>query len=222
MALLPIETRKLYKQIRQDVISLHHRWSIARKLYFESQENTDLLKQTAPLLFDRVLYNDMLDAMVLDLARLLDPAEQGKRVKRINASLEKLIKEVEEIQPTLAKELETHRNNVIHALPTLDTWRNKWAAHRDYAAMLAMQTPSLSALRPTLNRKQIDSALAELDLFMIAFQSVFHEKQIVNPSPNDVIAMIDAPDPYNVFDATDETEKLLKIIRAGVETLTDS
>lgn len=218
MTTLTLETRKLYKQIRQDIISVHYRCCIFLKLY-ESQENKDLLKQAAEILFRRVLYNDMLDAMVLDLARLLDRAQQGKHT---NASLERLINEVQPIQPALAEELSERRENAINALPRLDYYRDKWAAHRDYAAMLAMQTPSPSALRPTLNPKQVASALAELDLFMIAFQSVFHEKQIVNPSPNDVIAMIDAPNPHNVFDATDETEKLLRIIKAGVETLTDS
>jgi hypothetical protein len=185
-------------------------------ILYAIKENEDLLKQIAPALFDRTMKNDMLDAMVLDIGRLLDPASQNKNV---NASLEKLINEVQSIEPELAKQLKEHRDTLIRDLPNFDIWRDKWAAHRDYDVMLKMRTQSRD--RPRFSRDHIVCALAGLDSFLNAFERVFGNKPIINPTAaSDIEDLIPAPTQYTDFDATDEIEHFLNIIRAGIRTWT--
>lgn len=218
MTTLSIETRQLYHQIRQDVVSLHYQLSILLSLYRGGPHDTEVLEKIAGTFFHRVLYNDLTDAIVLNLARLLDPAEQRGNC---NASLAMLISEIEHIEPKLAEQLKAHRNSLNPYRSDFDLWRNKWAAHRDYNTMIVQQTPTLlrtpsqHEIRPHFNPEELKHALKELDSFMNLFESAFEDKIVVNPT-NPIIphVLIPSPTQYEVFDATDEIKKLIKAIDA--------
>lgn len=210
MARLSVKTKKLYWQIRQDTVSLHYRGSLIFGL-FGNRKKRKLLKAASPIVFDRVIYNDVLDAMVLDLARLLDPATQ-RGGKFVNASLAKLIEEVAPLSPGLARKLRARRNKMLRGLRKIDRWRDKWAAHRDYRTMLKMRTPSKATSRVRFNPAKIKAALVELDVFPNAFESVFEDKNVTPRTADQANRLIPGVTDYSAFDATNEIESLVKIL----------
>lgn len=215
MATLSIETRKLYKQLHMDISSLHWRASIVLKLYKESEQNRRTLANAAGSFFDRVLENDMYDAIVLNIARLLDPAHQGNHS---NATLERLIEDIQPIKAALAAQVKLHLDNLRQNLPPMENWRNKWACHRDYPTMLALQTPTASPLRPRFTRDQLAYAMAELDAFLNDFESAFQDKEIILPAEKDIVPFqIPEPTVFRAFDASDEIDRMLKLLQTGIE-----
>lgn len=210
MAKLSLTTKKLYWQIRQDTASLHYRGSLIFNI-MGNGEKWEVLKQSSPQLFDRILSNDLLDSMVLDLMRLLDPARTGRRS---NATLEKLIEKVEPIQPVLAKQLKRHRKKMISQLRSMRRWRNKWAAHRDYNTMLIMRTPSRAKLRVRFNRDKVNAALKELVAFLNAFEDAFQDRNFTPKNRDEAENIVPEVTDYSTFDATNEIESLLKLLKS--------
>lgn len=204
---LPLEIRKLYKQLHMDVSTLHWRTSIVISLYKGNEQNVDVLRNAAPFLFHRVLPNDLYDSLVLNIARLLDPAQQGKFS---NASLEKLINDIRPFDNDIAKKMGVHLENLRATLPSVEQWRNKWACHRDYDTMLALQTPTESALRPNFTVKHLEFAMLEMAAFLNLFEARFEDGAIVLPSGLDILNYkIPAPTDFTIFNAKAEVEQLL-------------
>jgi len=210
MPKLSLDTRKLYKQLHMDISSLHWRASIVLSLYKKDPKNRAILTGVAPIFFERVLENDLYDAIVLNIARLLDPAVQGGHS---NASLEKLVQEVDSIHPEVARQMQVHLTNLRQNLPSIENWRNKWACHRDYSTMLSLQTREVTALRPKYSSADIKYALVELAALMNVFESAFQDREVILPADFDIVDFqVSVPTAFHAFDGSDEIERLRHLV----------
>lgn len=221
---LSIPIRQLYCQIREDVISLQVRWSVFRHLYDSGRETLDLLKQVSPGFFNRMLYNDLLDAMVLGFTRLVDPPATSRNM---NASMEQLIINLGDLHPDLVKKLRSHLENVKIESEDLKNWRDKWAAHRDLRTTHTMRARPLqiTTRRPLrLNPQKVERALKELGLFLNEFESCFQDGELeISPSlsPEEKYKQalffdnykIYTPEPYDEWKSLDDSKKLLELLR---------
>ena len=67
----------LFHALYNQVVRIHAKWIQFRKTYAKSEQQTQLLKDTAPFFF-RVVRDVLIDDTLLHLARLTDPTKTGK------------------------------------------------------------------------------------------------------------------------------------------------
>ena len=74
---------EFYIELDNEVSWLHAKYTIFRQLYATSQGRIDLFSNMAPSFF-RILYNVLIDDILLSLSRLTDPPEtRGQRKQAI-------------------------------------------------------------------------------------------------------------------------------------------
>lgn len=139
----------IYHALYNEVLWLHAKWLEYRKLYAGSPQRIDLLNATAPFFFyvvQDVLWEDVL----LHIARLTDPAEQGTFQ---NLTLLRLSDAVPD--PQLAEETRSLIRTAESRASFARTWRNKRLAHCDLAHVLKPQAMTL----PGISRQDVEGVL---------------------------------------------------------------
>jgi len=140
-----------YDQIHQEMADVHWKWQNFNEM-FADQAHFELLNKRLPG-FGVLAHNTLLDAVVLGICRLLDPAESfGKP----NLTFDQL-KSKATTDPSRLAWLETEIGKAKAAAANLKTHRNKRIAHLDLTNALG---PTM--VLPNLSRNDIDDVLALL------------------------------------------------------------
>jgi hypothetical protein len=160
----------LWESLQQEVIGVHAYWINYCQLFAGSRERLELLNATASLFF-YIVQDVLLSDIQIGLSKLGDPAGSGSRE---NATLERLLREVEAVAPSSLRDiLETKLTEYCSRCKYIRLRRNKELAHADLGALLIkmghVQGPSL----PSPSRGEIEEALKTLSEFMNAIEEHF-------------------------------------------------
>lgn len=190
-----LEAQRIFGALQSEVTDLHVRWQIYRQLYAASDEAIDLLNRSGSNVF-YLLQFMLLDDVTLRLAKLTDPAFQGKfenlSLDRLAMALESDDKEF--VSTTVAPAL----GKIKIACAKFRDLRNKRVAHRDLTHALGLEKEPL----PGISRENIETALAFLRMAMDAVELHFTQSQT---EYEDVIV------PYS-----SDGNRLLKVLREGL------
>ena len=162
-------TRELYSNLRSEIIRIHYRLQLVRRL-FVSLDIVDLLYKTAPQFF-RTLRIDLMDTIVIAISRFTDPAKSFNQFD--NASLQQLIHSLDSnIYSDLIRSLTNILDQIKAKSSRIEKWRKKWAAHRDFAVVQGLIP------MPATSLVEIDVVLTLLGSFMNEFESVCQDRNI--------------------------------------------
>lgn len=140
----------IYHALYNEVAWLHAKWLEYRKLFAKSAQRIDLLNETAGFFFgvvQDVLWKDVL----LHIARLTDPAKQGKYENLTLFQLPNIVPKPE-LVIELCQLIEVAKTSSKFARD----WRNKRLAHHDLAITLDLQAVPL----PGVSRQHVEETLA--------------------------------------------------------------
>jgi len=160
------DAERIFDALKSEVTDLHVGWLIYRQLYAASDEATDLLNQSGSNVF-YLLQFMLLDYVTLRLAKLTDPAFQGKfenlSLGRLAIALES--DDNEFVSTTIAPAL----GKLEAACGKFRDLRNKRVAHRDLTHALGLEREPL----PGISREDVEGALACLRAAMNAAEYHF-------------------------------------------------
>jgi hypothetical protein len=116
-----------------------------------------------------VLRGDLLDAIMLAIGRLLDPAIEGRFY---NASLEQLVEYIERLDQSDYDGLTDRLRRILNDIRSNSTrilkWRNKWGAHRDLEYVQ-------SEVMPATRLAEIEEFILLAGHFLNEFERVFQD-----------------------------------------------
>jgi len=118
------------EELRKDLIWAKHYVNQYKKLFLNGEKRIDLLNETAPGFFrdiQRMFWNEM----IISVARLMDPYEQGRQGKHKNLSLQILTKLSKENKWTFEPEISDLINKARKLSEPAIARRMKRVAHRD-------------------------------------------------------------------------------------------
>ena len=136
----------IYHELHNEVLWLHMKWLEHRKLYGGSSERVTLLNSTAPFFF-YVVEEAIREDVLLHIARLTDPAEQGNGCHQ-NLTLLRLAEKVAD--RGLAEQISGLVKTAKKLARFARTWRDKRLAHLDLDYSLnsgAFKLPAASVRR---------------------------------------------------------------------------
>ncbi|MCL4523070.1 MAG: hypothetical protein M1453_09110 [Acidobacteria bacterium] len=140
----------LFHRLHEEVCWLRVKWQEFRKLYAHSQKRIDLLNGTAALFF-KVVHDVIWQDVILHIARLTDPVQQGKYE---NLTFLRVLGAISDPKTRLRVEklLVDVQTNAEFARQ----WRNKRLAHCDLSHATKQSVQPL----PGVSRRHIENALA--------------------------------------------------------------
>jgi hypothetical protein len=159
------ELGPVYHALYNEVLWLHMKWLEYRKLYGGSSERVKLLNSTSPFFFyvvEEVIREDVL----LHIARLTDPAEQGKE-RQQNLTLLRLTEKVADRE--LAEQIRGLVKTAKMLARFARTWRNKRLAHVDLDYSLNSRAFKL----PLASVRRIEGALEGFRHVMNRLESAY-------------------------------------------------
>ena len=166
-------TEKIYQKIYQEGLKASTIFELILSL-FGNSENIGLINRTTPLIFLH-FHNALLDAVILKLAKITDPAKKGCFQ---NLSIDHLIQSLKEENSPIIPQLEASRKKIYSFLSELRKIRNKHIAHNDLKT-------HLKGLPKIINNGEIDGALRELEKFFNIisshYQSAESELKLIYP-----------------------------------------
>lgn len=151
----PEMSGKLAYYLSNEITFLHLKWKEYREIYGNEPEIIDLINEVAGFFFwmhERILRHDIF----FTIARILDPAYSNRKKKKSNASLEKLILELE--PHTDLKVIEVWKKDLEHLKSeskTLLNIRNKLLSHNDFDTHVNHSPEVLSGI----SRQQVEDLL---------------------------------------------------------------
>lgn len=140
---------RLFHALWNEVARVHANWQEYRTLFGTSEDNIDVLNETAPYFF-RVVQDALFEGTLLHLCRVTDPATTGKYNNLTLAQLPALIEDGE-LRSTVAGAID----NAVASTAFARDWRNRHIAHRD----LALATGDQAAPLKEGSRKLVEDAL---------------------------------------------------------------
>ncbi len=150
----------IYHELSNQVAWLHAKWNQYRKLYAQSPDRIEALNAVAGHLFG-MLQQMMFENVLLDLGRLTDHPEMGKKS---NLTLLRLPNAIAD--STLAAEVQGLVEAALVACKEARAWRNRRIAHRDLALAIATAADPL----PDVSRAYVESALASVRAVLHAIE----------------------------------------------------
>ena len=147
------ELGSLFAELWHELTSLHLTWSEYRVIFATSPEQLKVANDAASGFF-YIVQKIMWEAILLNLARITDPAQSpGKKKNLTVAALAASVKQ--EIRPDVEKLILQATSHTDFARD----WRNRYLAHRDLP--LALGDSEASHLK-TASRASVTKALASL------------------------------------------------------------
>ncbi len=145
------ELGEMFYEIWQKTARLHSKWTEYKDLYGRSEEQIDLLNNTASSFF-RIVQDMFWESVMLQLCRLTDPAKSaGKR----NLSIQSFSTLVDK---SIKIEMDSIIQKAIESTSFCRDWRNRRIAHRDLDLSIGRKCAPLE----TVNIKKVDTAIAEI------------------------------------------------------------
>jgi len=157
---LPESVRVPFETLSNDVTRLHHRWKLWKQLYGSGQRRVDLMNEVADSFFYE-LHFIMLDNVLLNIARLLDPATSGKFSNMSLRTLERILPAagLPELVPALKQRLDALEEL---ADPVL-AHRDKRIGHSDAAYHPHAGAEKLPDLNPNLIESVLNGIAAAMN-----------------------------------------------------------
>ncbi len=159
------ELGSVYHELHNEVVWLHAKWLEYRKLYAKSEKRIALLNETAAFFFftiEAVLRENIL----LHIARLTDPPEQGRFKNLTLLRLPKLVAD-----KALADDLQKLVTESLVRCKFARDLRDKRIAHIDFS--IAINPEETSKRLPGVNRQKIGDALASFRQIMNKLNEAF-------------------------------------------------
>jgi len=125
---LPEELQQEFSFLFDEVMMLTYQWQTFNSLFNHSKKRVDLINATAPAFF-WLIQDNLLDQMILLLARLLDRKET---CKKRNATFDHFAATLEKHNHQLADELRKDRETLKTEFEPFKTWRDRAIGHNDY------------------------------------------------------------------------------------------
>lgn len=211
-----LKARQLYNQIREDLKTLHYRLKLFYQIY-DTQETLDMLHRWGEVLFFRVLYYDMVDALAIGIARFFDRASSPHGAR---ASLYMFASLVAQLDPALGKELRTDIKENERKSKRIIDWRNKWVGHRDYKVVLAVQASLLGKGNSPIgfDLTEASAALDGIEGILNKFAASYSDEGRIiiatRKEARNVLYWIEKPMNYADRTATDQGKKLIDLIKS--------
>ena len=119
---------KIFHALWQEVAWLYTKWGEYVALYGTKPGRIDLMNKSAPRFF-RIVHDSLWEETLMHIARLTDPAETGKKEKKENLSIQRLLLMApdETLKQTLKEKIETAKSKSEFCRD----WRNRRIAHID-------------------------------------------------------------------------------------------
>jgi hypothetical protein len=153
------EPNEIFMVVNSEVTWLHTIWELFIQLYGSSDENIEIMNESAPQFF-AILKTMLFDELVMILNRLTDPAITRRKA---NACLEQLIKQLDQPENTLLATSLTEKLSTIRAnYVAFRTWRDKKVSHNDLPTALQNEGNFL----PEIPRAKAAAAIQEITDFI--------------------------------------------------------
>jgi len=151
------EAKRIYEEIRQELIRLYANWQIYKQLFTVNKERYVILNDTSPGFF-RLIHDVLVDNAVISLSRLTDPSHYD--------SLARLVKALKiQVRHTFFEDLEEDLRALEFKCKDIREHRHKRVAHKARKGLV----PKLEGgpdMLPSLTRKKIEGAMSEISDFM--------------------------------------------------------
>jgi hypothetical protein len=142
-----------YSELWQEIARLHATWLEYVELYGVKRSRVELLNDTAPYFF-RIVQDHLHEAVMLHIARLMDPPYSNNNKARSNLTLQNLPLLVEDAN--LKAQVEGLCRKASNEVEFARDWRNRYIAHRDLKLAMSDSATPL----PAVELKQINNVLA--------------------------------------------------------------
>ena len=146
---------KVFHALWQEVAWLYTKWGEYEALYGTKPSRIELMNQSAPRFF-RIVQDSLWEETLMHIARLTDPPETGKKEKRENLSIQRLL--LLEPDEALKQALEEKINAAKSKSDFCRDWRNRRIAHCDLHLALDI---GIYPLQPA-SRKAVKEALSAI------------------------------------------------------------
>jgi hypothetical protein len=156
-----------YHELSNQVVWLHAKWNQYRQLYAHSPDRIETLNAVARHLFG-MLQDIMLENVLLDLGRLTDPRETGKKS---NLTLQRLPDAITDA--TLAIKVRGLVEAAVTRCAAARDWRNRRIAHRDLALAVATGADPL----PGISRADVEAALESVRAVLHAIEGHYFDSE---------------------------------------------
>lgn len=169
---LPDGFQDLYKSINNEVTWIHAKWIVYRQIFASSEDNIELLNQSASFFFG-IVQQTFFEDTLLGISRLTDPA---KSFGKDNRSLAQLISKLSELDyQELAKDLGNDLSLIITSCESFREWRNRKIAHSDLDIALKVSSDPL----PGISRATIEKSLEKVRDFMNRINNHFFDSHTI-------------------------------------------
>lgn len=149
--LMPALVGPVYCELRHSLMFLRQIQTLLFELFWE-EEPAALLHHTSPF-FSYAINQCLLREILLNAARLTDPAASGGGRDKANLSFAKLLSEIEaSANPTLAAKISSAVAAISFAAEDIHKLRSKVLAHADFSTATAASPPPL----PEVSREQFE------------------------------------------------------------------
>jgi hypothetical protein len=151
------DIESLYSDIRQELIRLHANWQMFRQLFTVSDEQMELLNNTAPGFF-HLLQDVLVDNAVIILSRLTDSNKYN--------SLPRLVKLLKNhVVHSFYEELKSDIEIIETSCADIREHRNRRVAHNERLDQRPEYDIDAERL-PILTRDKIEGTMVEMAMFM--------------------------------------------------------
>lgn len=158
----PSDSGKLAYYLSNEITFLHLKWKEYREIYGNDPAIIEMINEVAGYFFwmhERTLRHDVF----FTIARILDPAYSGRGTSKPNATLDKLISELEpHTDSGIIKTWKSELEQLKSESKTLLDIRNKILSHNDFETHVTHSPEILSGI----SRQQVEELLELIrDLF---------------------------------------------------------
>lgn len=186
------ELGRFYGLLSNECQALYVDWGEYKVLFGTNPEHIDLLNKAAPEFFGR-LQDTLMERVLLQVARLMDPINSGGKSKE-NATLHRL---PQMVVPVIKSKIEDLLKIAeIKCKPTRD-WRTRRIAHTDLDLAMKVSARPLD----TISRSSVGSALEAIAAVLNEVESYYREGGTVG---------------YEYFYSPLGATALLDVLEAGV------
>jgi hypothetical protein len=136
---MPAPVLEVFEPLRDELVGIHARWALHRRLFGFDEARVDLLNRVASMFFGYAQSAMYLD-LILALCRYTDPAESSRKVgQKPNLTLERLVNAVKAEDAAYGGGLEMGEWDVVCKWRDahFEAIRSKRIAHNDLAKMAA-------------------------------------------------------------------------------------
>ena len=134
---MPPDVARIYGYLAGEILRTRTKWTYFRQLFMDSSARTGYLGGAGANFF-REVQNILIYDLILSVARLTDPAEQGKNSNLTLLQLVAVTKRTAD--PTFSEELRSEYLGVESTVASLRAFRMKKVAHFDLPTIVSPET----------------------------------------------------------------------------------